>query len=309
MTIYDIERCGKLMIKKIGKSIVVNLCYLFRNILRFNSFEVVNVDKTIDDILNSNKSLIRFGDGEIAIIRGFAIRFQEYSEELKNDLLKALYCNENDVMIAIPDVFSYKALNQYRRKDRKAWIEESFFSYSIYARNSQSKRYYTSLVSRLYLPFSCDYGITAERFNRLFSLWNNKNILIVEGKYSRLGCGNDMFQNAGSIWRILCPPRNAYRKVNLIEKTIIDSFSKYNVDMVLLALGPTSKVIVNDLHKYGRFIDIGHIDIEYEWFRKKTNEKIAIQGKYVNEVEGGDENLEIYDEQYQNEIIITLDDN
>lgn len=51
-------------------------------------------------------------------------------------------------------------------------------------------------------------------------------------------------------------------------------------------------------------IDIGHIDIEYEWFLRKTSDKIKIEGKYVNEVLGGKSNIaDCNDEEYKSQII------
>ena len=36
-------------------------------------------------------------------------------------------------------------------------------------------------------------------------------------------------------------------------------------------------------------MDLGHLDIEYEYYRHKATGKMKIPGKYVNEVEGGSE--------------------
>ena len=57
--------------------------------------------------------------------------------------------------------------------------------------------------------------------------------------------------------------------------------------MILLALGPTSTVLTYDLYKLGyQVIDVGHIDIEYEWFLRKAKKRIQIDNKYVNEALG-----------------------
>ena len=55
-----------------------------------------------------------------------------------------------------------------------------------------------------------------------------------------------------------------------------------------------------------RALDLGHLDIEYEWFLKKTTEKIAIQDKYVNEVKDGKKITVIDDIDYKKEILINL---
>ena len=42
--------------------------------------------------------------------------------------------------------------------------------------------------------------------------------MIVEGKKTKLGMGNDLFNNAKDIKRIICPAQNAYEKLNEMEQ-------------------------------------------------------------------------------------------
>gem|GEM_PF-4136669 len=56
--------------------------------------------------------------------------------------------------------------------------------------------------------------------------------------------------------------------------------------LILVALGPAGKLLVSDLHGIGyQVIDVGHLDIEYEWFLRKVTREIRVSGKYVNEVD------------------------
>ena len=74
--------------------------------------------------------------------------------------------------------------------------------------------------------------------------------------------------------------------------------------LFLLALGPTATVLAYDLCKIGyQAVDIGHIDLEYEWFLKGQGCRTEIVGKYNNELAGGDKPVEIQDKQYQSQII------
>ena len=70
-----------------------------------------------------------------------------------------------------------------------------------------------------------------------------------------------------------------------------------------MALGPTATVLAYDLAKEGyQAIDIGHIDIEYEWYLKNVDKKEKIDNKYTNEVANGDSVQDIEDSEYQNQI-------
>ena len=74
--------------------------------------------------------------------------------------------------------------------------------------------------------------------------------------------------------------------------------------MFIIALGPTATILASDLSKEGyRALDLGHIDIEYEWFLLKATKKVAIKNKYVNEVKKGRINSDLNNEKYISEII------
>lgn len=280
--------------------------YILRSIFEPSKVYIKNIDETIDDLVNSNKSMVRFGDGEIAIIRGFDIRFQKQSEQLSRELVDTM-C-KNDLMVAIPDVLYTHSIKQYKRKDREAWIYESMFSYPIYRKYCCKRTLYNSLVSRLYLPYGCKYEVTFERFERIKKLWLGKKVLIVEGKFSRFGVGNDLLSKTKLVHRILCPAKNAFDSIETIEQTIIIAHKSERYDLIILALGPTAKVLVNHLYPIGRFVDLGHLDIEYEWFLRKAENKTNIPGKAVNEVPDGYRYIENYDKRYQSEIIACIED-
>ncbi|MCI6762941.1 MAG: GT-D fold domain-containing glycosyltransferase, partial [Lactobacillus johnsonii] len=135
----------------------------------------------------------------------------------------------------------------------------------------------------------------------LKQIWKEKDILIVEGALTRSGVGNDLFDNTKSVKRILAPSRNAYQKVNKIEQMIRENAEDR---LVLLMLGPTAKVIVDDLQDLdNQLIDLGHIDSEYEWFKMGATYKVKLKNKHTAEF-NFDENIEaVHDQTYENEII------
>ena len=74
-----------------------------------------------------------------------------------------------------------------------------------------------------------------------------------------------------SIERIICPSENAFE---IYEKIYNEVLKVDKNKTILLALGPTATVLAYDLYKAGyRTIDIGHVDIEYEWFLMKATTK------------------------------------
>ena len=72
------------------------------------------------------------------------------------------------------------------------------------------------------------------QFEKLKRLWENKNLLIVEGATSRSGVGNDLFDQALSIKRIVCSSHCAYKDVDAIESTI-RKYADNHLILIMLA--------------------------------------------------------------------------
>lgn len=124
----------------------------------------------------------------------------------------------------------------------------------------------------------------ANRLSNLKKIWNNKNVIAVEGEFTRLGVGNNLFDNATSFKRIIAPGTNSFRKYD----DILDACLKYGSknDLFLLAIGPSSGVPAYDLVQNDyQAIDVGHIDLEYMWYLAGAENRTSIPSRYNNEVD------------------------
>ena len=265
-------------------------------------FNIKSPEDTIEKIINDNCSIARFGDGEFDMILGKGMKYQRYNEQLGKRLQQVLESNEKKLLIVINNVIDLKyaeKYNDFANNFWRGWLRDNKFK--LLKLLSKNRQYYSSNITRFYIDYK-DKSNIGEYVKRLRRLWEEENILIVEGEYSRLGVGNDLFDNASSIERIICPSENAYEKY---DKILYDTIKYGKNKLILLALGPTATVLAYDLYKAGfRAIDIGHVDIEYEWFLRKATEKIKIETKYVTEVKGGENDIQdINDEKYEKEIV------
>ena len=124
---------------------------------------------------------------------------------------------------------------------------------------------------------------------------------------TRFGVGNDLLDNAVRIRRIEAPAVSSFDKYEEILETAKEAAGEKKDILFLIALGPTACVLAWDLFKEGyQAIDIGHLDLEYEWFLKGTGEICPVPGKYNNELPGGDVVSDIHDEKYESEIICRI---
>ena len=144
--------------------------------------------------------------------------------------------------------------------------------------------YSNTFISRPYID-RIDKSKSAHWFDKLKQIWKDKDILIVEGNFTRSGLGNDLFANTKSIKRIIAPSKNAYQKISEIEQMIRENAEDR---LILLMLGPTAKLIVDDLQDLkNQLIDLGHIDSEYEWYKMKTLYAVALPNKHSAEFDLG----------------------
>ena len=77
--------------------------------------------------------------------------------------------------------------------------------------------------------------------------------------------------------------------------------------LFLLALGPSATVLTYDLCNAGyQAVDIGHIDLEYEWFLKGKGFRTLVKGKYNNEINDNACLSEIKDTVYAEQVLFDL---
>lgn len=241
------------------------------------------------------------------MIFGKSIDFQEYKEDLSQKLLNVLNSKEENLLIGISLFYKPKILmrfNIYAKKFFKSYIKRNKFKLVNILKNRQ---YYSSTITRFYMDLKSKKGVP-EYIRRLKKIWDKRNIVIIEGEKSRLGIGNDLFENSNSIKRILCPTINAFNHYQEIINTIKIKVEKNK--LILIALGPTATILAYDLNKLGyQAIDIGHVDIEYEWYLRKATHKIPIKNKYVNECSANNISFDkVKDKNYYRQIIAQIFD-
>lgn len=279
--------------KQCIKDRIADFVYFFyhKGIIK-NKVKVYSVDETLDLLIHTNKSLVRFGDGEITMIRGRSLKLQDVEPAIIEDLKRILGYRYEDLMVSIPDIFD--GVEQYHSGSRQFWKDHLLFSRRVYEKYCDlSKVYCNTSVSRCYYAYE-DKSPCEGWFDRIKLVWKDKHVVVVEGGRSHNGVGNDLLDSAADVERIIGPASNAYRKLDEIKKTCLE----YPKDrLFLIALGAAAKPLAEQLYLEGyRVIDIGNLDMEYEWFLRKADQKIKlpkheILGREANEKAGYHEYL------------------
>jgi len=278
-------------------------CRSCRTKILFKDIKIVSTIDTLNEILTHNKSISRFGDGEYSIIKGKSIIFQRHNRRLAQKLREVLYNNVSNLLVGVYLPYKKEQLKLYYHGEGRYWNSYLYFNkFFIRKLLNTNKEYYSSDITRFYNKYR-DKSKVPQYIAEMKKIWGGRDIIIVEGDKSRLGYGNDFFNNSKSIKRIICPNFNAFKYYD----KILNSVLKISRDkLILIALGPTATALAYDLTKYGyQAIDIGHADIEYEYYLRNStpSHKMKIKHKYglgINRVEDVEE---ITDKNFLNQII------
>ncbi|ENQ3078075.1 SP_1767 family glycosyltransferase [Bacillus cereus] len=259
---------------------------------------IQSIDDTLAKIIYNKASIARYGDGEFKLIQNRDITFQQADHLLSKRLREILLSEDRHFLVCLPDVF--QDLTKYADEPRDYWsLHIAKFRLKWYKNFKKGKIYYNSFISRIYYPFR-DKSKCKDWFMLLKLIWKDRDVVVIEGNKSRLGVGNNLFDNVKSLERILVPEEHAFSHYN---KILTAAKQTDPSKLILLAVGPTATVLAYDLYKAGyQAVDIGHVDIEYEWFLRQAKTKIKIENKYVCEAGAGQGVGDIQDEKYLSEI-------
>lgn len=242
--------------------------------------------ETFEMLSEDKMSLCRFGDGEMTWICGNAKGYfgQKNSKKLSERLSEIIESNHENILLGIPKFFDdMDEYSERRKKNRNVHLSKYANCWIKYC-GDKNKKYADALITRVFLGRNTNHEWM---FKSWKTVWDKRDIVIVEGELTFFGVGNDLLNNSKSIKRVICPAENAFA----FYESILDEILKLDKDaLYLLALGPTATILAYDLARQGfQAIDVGHLDIEYEWYKmanQNNGEKKSVKGKYVNEVGG-----------------------
>lgn len=263
---------------------------------------VKDIDQTLDYIIENQSSIIRFGDGEMDLMLGKSIPYQVYDENLASQLKEIISLQSDEkLVIGLPNVFADRS--NFTPAAEAFWKGHLEHHLKDYVELAGADWYGTTFVSRPYIDY-VDKSQSFSQFEKLKQIWKNEDILIVEGVTSRSGVGNDLFDGANSIKRIICPSHNAYARIEEIQEAVLQYAENR---LILCMLGPTAKILSYNLFKKGyRVLDIGHIDSEYEWMKMGADTKVKLHHKHTAE-HNFDQDIEfIEDETYNRQVLVVL---
>lgn len=281
------------MKRKIKDILAAIVYFLYEKGILRSSIKVHSIDETIDELLHTEKSMVRFGDGEIVMIKGVDLMLQKASAEIADGLKEILAYRYDDLIVTIPGIFD--GLSDHHKASQKFWRDHLLFCRKTYETYCNPNRvYYTTFVSRCYY-FAKDRTPCDGWFAKIRKIWENRDVVIVEGSRTHNGVGNDLLDTAKTIERIICPPSDAYGAL----PAILEACAAYEKDrLFLLSVGVAAKFLAAELFRLGyRVLDIGNLDMEYEWYVRRAPGKCKLE-KHDIAGEEANRKAALYDEAY-----------
>ncbi|WP_107039463.1 GT-D fold domain-containing glycosyltransferase [Brumimicrobium mesophilum] len=212
--------------------------------------EVLGIKETLNELIHTDKSISRFGDGEYSLCLGRGIGFQEVSKTLSNRMREILIKGSTENCIVSILNFPNDKLSDY---SKMFWYENVV---SICRLLDLGKTYFNSNITR---------SLSKEQFLLMKQIWDKRNVIFVSGKGSRLNEEHFLFDNMLTKHMVYSQPVNAWQAYNQTIEEVLEVSNKVENPIVICSLGPTASVLAYDLSKLNiRTLDLGHFTNSYD---------------------------------------------
>lgn len=242
-----------------------NYAYEIKDIASRVSVPVIHDPvETLKMLVSSSKSFIRIGDGELKILEGEGIPFQNADPLLAKRLSDAITQPVANLEIGFSWVYFHPdtVMQQYLRAYNWKYLRTNKDVLLKYI--DESREYYAAEITQLYQMFSDSFDF-AGYFDIVRKIWDRKDIVLVCGNRTFNDIEYNIFDNAASVVKVEGPSTNAFSVYDsILENVKRVSSSK----MVVVILGPAGKVLTYDLARFGiRALDMGHIAKDYNAYK------------------------------------------
>lgn len=239
---------------------------------------IKNNEETIALLNSTQKSFIRFGDGEFFLICGQGIAFQEYDPKLAQILKEILLSSDENLLCGLPNFFHINFENSelaaFHRNYNMQFLLPRFFD--IYNLIKMDKIYGSAGVSASYIG-NPNKNLDSY-YNEIKKLWENKEVNFICGDLVFKNISFNILENAKKINYIHGPACHAFREFEpLLERVL--ALPKDN--LLIFALGPCGKALAYYAHKNGyRALDLGHLFQDYNAYKMKFNISVESSAEF-----------------------------
>lgn len=274
----------------------------------FQNLKIMDSFESILYIIDHRCSISRYGDGELSFFWGVKEGYQEVNDKLVSSLKHVLQATDApNHIVGIP--YYLKNVDGTVKITRTFWGDFiRKFGKSLRPLLSGNRTYIDTQISRFYIEYY-DRKRSTRQLQMLRRIWEERDVVIVEGNQSRTGVGNDLYDNAKSLQRILGYSTNGFSHYDKMLHAITSHIKPEEGNLSSLLWTYGNNTCIRPCKLGYQAVDIGHLDIEYEWYQRGDMNGGVVKGKYTNEAMGGNNVEECADEKYLSQIICDITKN
>lgn len=231
----------------------------------YKFLNILDTWKSIEYIAETNKSFVRFNDGEVRLMRGMDQPFQAYDKELVSRLYKILSDPDPNVVAGINKNYYIPLYNVVHNDyDRRNAYDLRWF----FLENCDANAVYLDGTLTFW-----NFGEHSEESEKFWKAWKEmfrgKRIAIICGRGILDKLDYDVFELSDRREYIYGPSRHAWIEYERIMSDIVKNVSKDT--LLIFILGMAGKAMIPEMSALGYVAwDIGHLAKSYDAYMKNT---------------------------------------
>lgn len=217
---------------------------------------IKTADETINELITTNKSIARFGDGEIMLADGKDIPFQRAEKELTRRLQEIMAKPQENLLVGLPSSYYKPCI-----VGEKNPVYKNFALYAL----PQVRRMIDKFIN-----YDIEYSEMSINNINYFDTWinffQNKKLVLVGCKEALKSYKFNIFDKALKLDYEFVPNKHCFSVYN----ETLDKLCSYDKDSIMILMcGPTACVLAADLTKNGfKALDLGHLAKSYDWHKR-----------------------------------------
>ena len=188
---------------------------------------------TAQHLLLTNKSFIRFGDGDTSLLMGIKTYYQNKDAELIHSMRTIISSNLPSLMIGLPDIFN----DCYSISLRASSYYNSRPYYRDYLQKTVnlSQQYFSTMISSIYVHSQQTHCHNLDMiYGTLRKVWMNKDVVIVRGNNTQI-YQFDVYDTAKSQKIYYAPRSNGWSAYPVLKETLLNEDDN---KLFILTCGP-----------------------------------------------------------------------